>query len=110
MAQPENVKVAVNRRALAEHALTCSPDRASVLYRHTHAALARLGVRAMGAKPLRYPTRSAGAAPGVHDVVRWLDDLKLERRYRRDLVYLRRLHATLAQRVPRRLVRELGKL
>ena len=92
-------KVSVNKGTLIEAALYAGPEKIEPIYSEVCRTLERLEVDPSGAKPFGGVRRTEGGRPSIHDVVYWLDDLKNERKYTRDIRFLKRLYATLKERV-----------
>ena len=100
-------KVSINKGAVQEFALYGPQDRVEALFRETHRTLQRLGLKADGAKALTKSPRFQGGRPSVHDIKRWLDDLRVPGNtegaevtaaLKKDLNWLKRLHLTVKGR------------
>jgi len=98
MGHPDR-KVVINEGAVKELAMHGPQDRAEALYRETARTLDRLGLK-VGKKQAGFTRvgRFEGGRPCLHDVVLWLNDLEVTPKYKKDLVFLKKLHATVRGR------------
>jgi len=92
-------RVGINQHAVVALALYGTQDRVENLYRQTKPAVKRLRVRMRGVEPFVVPPDGQGSHPNLHDVIRWLDQLNRERRFRSERRFLKRLHKTVEGRV-----------
>lgn len=110
-------KVAINKGAVQELAVHGPVERVEALLRETQRTLVRLGVDPTKAKVLRKKVRFQGGRPGIHDIKRWLDDLRkpgetegdeVTKQLNTDIQWLCRLHNTVKERSHPDVVKEVG--
>lgn len=90
--------VGINPHAVVSLALYGTQDRAEAMYRETYPAMRRIRVRARRAAAFDVPPRGKGSMPSIHDIKRWLDDLKNDEAHADDVDLLKRLNKTLRDR------------
>lgn len=100
-------KVGFNRGSLVELALYGRQDLKEAFYRETRRTVARLKLDTTGVRPLTGAPGRGGPAPNLHDIIRWLDDVKAgDPLYFKDRKFLLRLHVTLQGQVHPNVLKE----
>lgn len=87
--------VTVNKGAIRQLAMNGTDQQVAEISLHTGPVMEKLGLKP--AKAFRRQPRYEGGKPGIHDLIRWLDDLVPESPAE-ELMFLRQLDSTVRAR------------
>lgn len=93
-------KACVNEFGVIDFAMNGSVSKLVVLHSLTTKTIRRLRIRTRGTKEFtKTPRGGLGAYPSISKVRFWLDDIKKTDKYSDDIVFLKKLHVTLSNRL-----------
>jgi hypothetical protein len=109
MAHPDR-QIAINQDVTKELALHGEQQTVESLLAETHRTLKRLGeIAGPRTKAFRRMPRAVGGRPNLLDLIKWMNNLGPEDKFKDDRVFLKRLHVTLRGRAHLDVLKKIEK-